>query len=303
MNQPTHDWMHLFRTWKPREDAMVTYFSLISALYLIWLGLLKPTASEMAQTQMWVGQSGLFSGVYEALGAHNTAWLMLAVEVTAGALILIGVRYRRAGFYGAVIAMLIFIANFTYLFTNPVWKGGMGGFPFLGSGQNIVKYLSMFAVVAYIAAHHFQRSHGLPQLEPEKRFITALAWTGIIIVMGWIGFLKFFTYEAEGIVRLMESNFLFSWTYSVWSVQGASNFIGTMEWIFLILLFCLPWNKTLGRLGVLGIAATALGTLTFMFSVPGWDANSHFPLLNRTGVFVLKDQFLLACAILVAWRA
>ncbi|CAA0103455.1 Inner membrane protein RclC [BD1-7 clade bacterium] len=294
--------LNLLRTWKPREDAMVNYFSLISALYLIWLGLLKLTTSEIAQTQMWVGQSPLFVGFYHSLGTAATAWLMLVIEVAAGVLILAGCRSRKAGLLGAVVAMLIFAANFTYLFTNPVWVDDLGGFPFLGSGQNIVKYLSMFAVVAYIAAHHYQRLNGLESLEPQKRVITGLAWGGIIIVMGWIGFLKFFTYEAEGIVRLMQSNFLFSWTYHVWSVQGASNFIGTIEWIFLLLLLQMPWNKTLGRLGVLGIAATAVGTLTFMFSVPGWDANTSFPLLNRTGVFVLKDQFLLACAVLIAYR-
>ena len=60
--------------------------------------------------------------------------------------------------------------------------------------------------------------------------------------------------------------------------------------------------RTYGRLGVLGMSATAFGTLTFLFSVPGWNEGDYFPLLNSTGIFLIKDQLLLACAVLIGYR-
>ncbi|MFS8181865.1 DUF417 family protein [Pseudovibrio denitrificans] len=286
---------------RPSENALFVYLTLVTATYLIWLGLLKFTAPEHQQIEFWLGNSPLFSWLVAALGAPVTGVLMALFEVPAGILVLLGLKDRRLGILGCLMAMLIFLLNFLYLFTNPVWMDALGGFPIIGSGQNLLKYLSMFAVPAYILGHHMQAAGKDKTAGSFKKLAVYASFAGIALVMGWIGAMKFYEFEAQGIVRLMESNVLFSWTYQIWDVQGASNFIGIVEWIFLLLLLCLPFNRFLGGLGVLGIAATAFGTLTFMFSVPGWDADSFFPLLNRTGVFVLKDQFLLAAAIIL-WK-
>ena len=106
----------------------------------------------------------------------------------------------------------------------------------------------MLVVAAYVLVYQLEQIRPQRSLEHYKKGLTGLAFVGVAIVMGWIGCLKFFTFEAEGVARLMESNFLFSWTYSLWSVQGASNFIGITEWVFLALLLMMPWSRTLGRL-------------------------------------------------------
>ncbi len=286
---------------RPSENTLFVYLTLVTATYLIWLGLLKFTAPEHQQIEYWLGGSPLFSGLVHALGAPFTGLLMALFEVPAGILVLLGLKNLRLGIIGSLMAMLIFLLNFLYLFTNPVWMDALGGFPIIGSGQNLLKYLSMFAVATYILGHHMHVAGKDKTAGSIKRLAVLASFAGIALVMGWIGAMKFYEFEAQGIVRLMQSNIFFSWTYQIWDVQGASNFIGIVEWIFLLLLLCLPFNRVLGGLGVLGIAATAFGTLTFMFSVPGWDADSFFPLLNRTGVFVLKDQLLLAAAIIL-WK-
>ncbi|MGG9999762.1 DUF417 family protein [Pseudovibrio ascidiaceicola] len=286
---------------RPSDHALFVYLTLVTATYLIWIGLLKLTGPEHQQIEFWLGNSPIFSGVVQTLGVPLTGVLMALFEVPAGILVLLGLKDRRLGILGCLMAMLIFALNFLYLFTNPVWMDALGGFPIIGSGQNLLKYLSMFAIPAYILGHHMHTAGKEQTANSLKKLAVFASFAGIALVMGWIGAMKFYEFEAQGIVRLMQSNFLFSWTYQVWDVQGASNFIGIVEWVFLLLLLCLPFNRFLGGLGVLGIAATAFGTLTFMFSVPGWDADSFFPLLNRTGIFVLKDQFLLAAAIIL-WR-
>lgn len=288
-------------SYRPSEQSLVIYLSLVTATYLIWLGLLKLTAPEHQQIESWVGNSPLFGFALKALGVQTLSILMAIFETTAGVFILLGLRSLRIGMVGCIMAMLIFAMNFLYLFTNPVWMDSLGGFPIIGSGQNILKYMSMFAIPAYILAAKLREQGSVSQASVWRKIAILASFVGITLVMGWIGWMKFYEFEAQGIVRLMESNALFSWTYLIWDVRGASNFIGIVEWTFLILLLTLPFNRFLGTLGVLGIAATALGTLTFMFSVPGWDADSFFPFLNRTGVFVLKDQLLLASAVIL-WK-
>ncbi|USD38342.1 DUF417 family protein [Ferrimonas sp. SCSIO 43195] len=282
------------------EQALRRYLVLVLSVYLIWLGGLKLTPSELKMSDYWLSNSSLFAPLLQWLPLKTLALLMMVAEVLAGVLVLTGLWGGRQAFLGAAMAMVIFGLNLLYLFTNPIFVEGWG-FPYLGAGQGLIKYLAMLAVAGYLFVDLGHQSGRFAWVEAGKGLMTHLAMMGIVLVMGWIGFLKFHSYEAEGIVRLMESNLLFSWTYDLWDVQGASNFIGSVELLFMGLIVCFPVSRVLGCLGVAGIAATALGTLSFLFSVPGWNPEDQFPLLNGTGVFILKDQLLLAAA-LILWH-
>src|SRR5271166_5704348 len=48
---------------------------------------------------------------------------------------------------------------------------------------------------------------------------------GLVLVLLWIGGMKFTAYEAQGIKGLVENSPLLSWAYAVLSVQGFSNLI------------------------------------------------------------------------------
>src|SRR5712675_576491 len=54
----------------------------------------------------------------------------------------------------------------------------------------------------------------------------ALARYGLVVVVGWIGLMKFTAYEAEGIRPFVANSPLLSWVYVYLSVQGFSALLG-----------------------------------------------------------------------------
>ena len=124
----------------------------------------------------------------------------------------------------------------------------------------------------------------------------------IVIVLGWIGAMKFTAYEAGAIQGLVQSSPLVSWLYNVTSVQGASNLIGSIEILTALALVAGVKFARIGLAGALAAAFTFLLTLTFLFSAPGWEQSlGGFPALSVVpGQFLLKDVVLLAGAIFLA---
>ena len=127
----------------------------------------------------------------------------------------------------------------------------------------------------------------------------------VVTVLAWIGAMKFTAYEAGAIEGLVASSPLTSWLYSVLSLQGASNLIGTTEIIIAVLLIIGTRNKTAAILGSLGAVATFAITLSFIFTAPGWEASlGGFPALSVVpGQFLLKDFVLLAVAVSLLGKA
>ncbi len=141
------------------------------------------------------------------------------------------------------------------------------------------------------------------------RRITALGESAIrysvVVVLAWIGLMKFTPYEAGAIEGLIASSPLIAWLYSVTSLQGAANLIGTVELLTAITLFLGQWNRTAGILGALAASATFSVTLTFLFSAPGWEPSlGGFPALSVVpGQFLLKDLVLLAASVFLLGKA
>lgn len=118
-------------------------------------------------------------------------------------------------------------------------------------------------------------------------------------VLGWIGAMKFTAYEAGAIEGLVASSPITSWLYSVTSVQGASNLIGSIE---ILTALAIVAGLKFARVGVLGAAAAAftfLLTFSFLFTAPGWEQSlGGFPALSVVpGQFLLKDAVLFAGAL------
>ena len=89
----------------------------------------------------------------------------------------------------------------------------------------------------------------------------------IATVLGWIAAMKFTAYEAGAIEGLVASSLLTNWFYSVFSVQGASNVIGTTEIATAALLLGFKFPK-LGLLGALGAVLTYFVTFSLLFIAP-----------------------------------
>jgi reactive chlorine resistance protein C len=120
---------------------------------------------------------------------------------------------------------------------------------------------------------------------------------GLVLVLGWIGAMKFTAYEAEGIKTLVQTSPFMSWMYKVFSLQAASNLIGVAELMAAALIAIRPLAPKLSAFGSVLAVFTFLTTLTFLFSLPGWEQSlGGFPALSGSGGFLLKDIVLLGAA-------
>ena len=121
---------------------------------------------------------------------------------------------------------------------------------------------------------------------------------GLVLVLGWIGAMKFTAYEAAGIQGLVASSPLMSWMYRVLSLQATSNIIGVAEITAALLIAIRPISAKLSAIGSVLAVCTFLATLTFLFSLPGWEKSlGGFPALSGSGGFLLKDVVLLGAAL------
>jgi uncharacterized membrane protein YkgB len=135
------------------------------------------------------------------------------------------------------------------------------------------------------------------QKNPFERLGAFLIRYGLVLVLGWIGAMKFTAYEAEGIKTLVETSPFMSWMYKVFSLQATSNVIGIAELTAAALIAIRPLAPKLSAIGSVLAVFTFLTTLTFLFTLPGWEASlGGFPALSGSGGFLLKDIVLLGAA-------
>jgi len=128
---------------------------------------------------------------------------------------------------------------------------------------------------------------------------------GFVIVLVWIGMLKFTSYEAEGIRPLAEHSPFFSWTYDFLSTRSFSNILGIIEITTGILIALRPFSPKLSAIGSIGGIITFLITLTFMLSTPGvLQQGMSFPFISGSpGQFLIKDLVLLGASLWTAGEA
>ena len=134
---------------------------------------------------------------------------------------------------------------------------------------------------------------------------------GLVVVIGWIGLLKFTSYEAHGIEPLVSNSPFMSWLYQLFSVTTFSTLLGVVEVATAVLLALKPWWPRLSAVGSVVAVGLFLATISFLFTTPGIGEASAggFPVLSSTGQFLIKDVALLGIAVwtlgdaLVAWRA
>lgn len=123
---------------------------------------------------------------------------------------------------------------------------------------------------------------------------------GLAGVIGWIGILKFHTYEAQNIQPLVSNSPFMGWMYHLLSVDAFSVLLGVVEIVTALLLVVKPWFPAVSLVGSLLATLIFVSTLTFLFTTPGVGEASAggFPLLSMTGQFLIKDIVLLGVAIL-----
>jgi uncharacterized membrane protein YkgB len=127
-----------------------------------------------------------------------------------------------------------------------------------------------------------------------------LARYGLVIVIGWIGALKFTSYEAQGIQPLVANSPLMSWLYDIFTVNTFSSLLGVFELVTAMLIAIKPFSPKLSIVGSIMAVGLFAATISFLATTPGIGepAAGGFPALSMTGQFLIKDVALLG---LSAW--
>lgn len=171
-----------------------------------------------------------------------------------------------------------------------------------------------------------------------QRSFIHFARIAIFIVMAWIGGLKAFQYEADGIVPFVANSPLMSFFYSQEAPEyqqyknpEGKTVIKNMEWhqanntyvfsyglgtvIVIIGLLTLAgiWSAKLGVIGGVLTVIMSVVTLSFLITTPevyvpnlGGDfptPHHGFPYLSGAGRLVLKDVIMMAAGLMVAAEA
>jgi len=127
----------------------------------------------------------------------------------------------------------------------------------------------------------------------------ALARYGLVLVIGWIGLLKFTSFEAHGIQPLVANSPVLSWVYEVFSVTAFSSLLGVVEVSTAVLLAMKPWWPRVSAVGSVMAIGLFAATISFLFTTPGVGeaAAGGFPVLSMNGQFLIKDIALLGIAV------
>ena len=122
---------------------------------------------------------------------------------------------------------------------------------------------------------------------------------GLVLVIAWIGGMKFTTYEANGIQPLVTNSPLLGWMYEFLSVRGFSSLLGIFEISIALMIAVRPLSGKLALIGSALAVGMFLTTLSFLLSTPGWESSlGGFPALSTVpGQFLIKDTVLLGAAI------
>jgi uncharacterized membrane protein YkgB len=155
----------------------------------------------------------------------------------------------------------------------------------------------------------------------------ALTRVGLIVVLVWIGGLKVFKYEAEGIVPFVANSPLMSFFYKKapeykqhmnkegevvlanreWHEgNGTYTFaygLGAVIVLYGLMLAAHPWLPQVATVGSFLVFLMSFATLSFLITtpetwVPALGATEHgFPLLSGAGRLVIKDAIMMGAAL------
>ncbi|WP_099249363.1 DUF417 family protein [Mycobacterium sp. shizuoka-1] len=127
----------------------------------------------------------------------------------------------------------------------------------------------------------------------------ALLRYGLVVVIGWIGLLKFAHYEAHQIAPLVAHSPFMGWLYRVFPEYTFSVLLGVMEVSAAVLLAAKPLAPRISVIGSLLSIVLFISTISFLFTTPGISepAGGGFPAITLLAEFLLKDLVLLGASL------
>ena len=120
---------------------------------------MKFTAYEAGAIQGLVQTSPLVSWLYSFLSVQGAANLIGTIEIATAGLLLLGAKFPKAAFAGAVAAGFTFLLTSSFLVTAPVWEQSLGGFPALSvvPGQFLLKDIVLLSAAIFLAGDALKR--------------------------------------------------------------------------------------------------------------------------------------------------
>jgi len=252
-----------------------TYIKLALLLIAISTGLLGLSMALMGHHKHitlatdFYGITAFLPGyIYNLLAAFS----FIAVSVIA-CLAIKHTRLRALLGYSLIVVSVVPLFS---LLGQSMWIDSLGGFPAIGSGQGVIKYFALLSI-------------GLLFIEIDLSVKTKqwLSVIPVLVVLVWIGGMKFTLLEAKGIEDLVLSSPFMSWMYSIWDLQTTSNIIGIYDLIAVALIIAAMFNSRLLVPAILMSGAVFAVTQTFLIT---WGAAlSSETLLSTGGHFLIKD--------------
>lgn len=229
-----------------------------------------------------------FYGVSDLLPANIYNLIGAVSFISVAVLALATIKYSRLRPILGYSLIVMSIIPLLSLLGGAMWIDALGGFPAIGSGQGVIKYAALLSI-------------GLLFIQTDLP-IKAKQWLSVVpvlLVLVWIGGMKFTLLEAKGIEDLVHSSPFMSWMYSLWDLQTTSNVIGVYDLIAVVLLFAAMFNTRLLIPAILMSGAVFVVTQTFLIT---WDAAlSSETILSTGGHFLIKDLWFIA-NLLLFWQ-
>jgi len=128
---------------------------------------------------------------------------------------------------------------------------------------------------------------------------------GLVVILVWVGALKFTEYEAMAIRPLVENSPLTSWALKAFGLRPLASLIGIIEIVLGLMIATRSYAPKVSAIGSMGAIIMFLVTLTFVFTTPGvWQMGYGFPFPSpMPGQFLAKDIILLGVAVWSAGEA
>lgn len=208
--------------------------------------------------------------------------------ILAAVFSLISIKHAKFRELLGYLLIMISVIPLAALFGSTMWIDSLGGFPAIGAGQGVIKYTSLMSIGLLLV---------LPNLsENTKKWLSVIP---VLLVLIWIGGMKFTLLEAKGIEDLVRSSPFMSWMYSLWDLQSTSNLIGVYDLIAVALLIGAIFNARLLTPAIVLSGAVFVVTQSFLIT---WDgAISTTTLLSTGGHFLIKDLWFIV-NLLMFWQ-
>jgi len=222
-----------------------------------------------------------FYGITPLLSGSIYNFIAAFSFIAVAAIAIFSIKYPRLRPLLGYSLIILSVIPLLSLLGQSMWIDALGGFPAIGSGQGVIKYFAILSV-------------GLLFIKTDlpiktKQWLSVLP---VLLVLLWIGGMKFTLLEAKGIESLVLSSPFMSWMYSIWDLQTTSNLIGIYDLIAVVLLIAAMFNTRLLIPAILMSGAVFVVTQTFLFTRDG--AILAESLLSTSGHFLIKDLWFIA---------